>query len=101
MDWKRITLSTLVVAAVATAPFASADAHRRRNPLLWPFVAGAAVVGTAAAVATAPLRAVAPPYYSPYAYPAYSYPPGYYGYYGAPGYYAPAPAYSYGYTSGY
>jgi hypothetical protein len=77
MDWKRIALGGVIAATLAAAPFADADARRwrRGGPLVWPFVAGAAVVGTAAAVATAPLRALAPPYY-PY-------------YYGAPAYYAP------------
>ena len=90
MNWKQTGLSAAIVATVVAAPFADADAHRRRGPGIWPFVAGAAVLGTAAAIATAPLRAVAPPYYySPYYYPPGYYAPSYYGYYGAPGYYAP------------
>jgi hypothetical protein len=86
MHWKRITLSAALVAALATLPFSNADAHRwRGGPLFWPFVAGAAVVGTAAAIATAPLRAAAAPYYyyPPPPAPYYAPPPAYY----APGYY--------------
>src|SRR5579884_536879 len=79
MEWKRTALSAALIAALAAAPLTAAEAHRHHGfPLFWPFVAGAAVVGTAAAIATAPLRAVA-------------YPPGYY--YAPPAYYPPAPAY--------
>ncbi len=114
MDWKRSALFAAIVATLAAAPFADAEARRRHNPLFWPFVAGAAVVGTAATIATAPLRAVAPPYYYPNYYSSYYYAPpaayyapnysaGYYSSgYAAPGYYA-APAY-YGaspYSTGY
>ena len=54
--------------------------------LALPFVAAGAVVTGAAAIATAPVRAiVGPPYYAPP--PAYYPPPGYYP---QPGYYAPA-----------
>src|SRR5829696_4066127 len=56
IDWKRFVLAGAIAATLAAAPFADADA-RRRGPWVWPFVAGAAVVGTAAAIATAPLRA--------------------------------------------
>jgi hypothetical protein len=91
MFWKRTAISALVVAAIAAAPLSSAEAHRHGFPLFWPFVAGAAVVGTAAAVATAPFRAIASPYY--YAPPpAYYYPPPAPAYY-APGYYYGAPYY--------
>jgi hypothetical protein len=97
MDWKRIAASGAIVAAFAALPLSGAEARCwRGNPFCWPFIAGAAVVGTAAAVATAPLRAVAHPYYyRPYAgYPYGYYPPApaYY----APRYYGPAP-----YGSGY
>jgi len=95
MRWKQIALSAALVAALATLPFSAADAHRGRGfPLFWPFVAGAAVVGTAAAIATAPIRAVAaaPYYYGPPPAPYYAPPPAYYApppaYYG-PGYYSP------------
>ncbi len=86
MRWNRIALSAALVAALAILPFSAADAHRwHGGPLFWPFVAGAAVVGTAAAIATAPLRAVAAPYYYYPPPPAPYYPPpaAYY----APGYY--------------
>lgn len=90
MEWKRMAVSAALVLGVALLPLSRAEAHRHHHgfPLLLPFVAGAAVVGTAAAIATAPFRAVAP---APY-YPAY--------YYGPPAapYYAPAPAY---YAPGY
>jgi hypothetical protein len=81
MRWNRIALSAALVAALATLPFSTADAHRwHGGPVFWPFFAGAAVVGAAAAIATAPLRA-AYYYYPP---PAPYYAPGYYGapYYG-------------------
>jgi hypothetical protein len=84
MNWKRTALSATLVAALAAPPFSAAEAQWRHHghPLFWPFALGAAVVGTAAAIATAPLRV---PYYyappSPYYYP----PAPYY----APGYYAP------------
>jgi hypothetical protein len=65
MNWKRITLSAALVAALALLPFSGAQAHWRHGgwPAFWPFVAGAAVVGTAAAIATAPLREAY--YYAP------------------------------------
>jgi hypothetical protein len=89
MRWNRIALSAALVAALATLPFSNADAHRwHGGPVFWPFVAGAAIVGTAAAIATAPLRAAyyygPPP--APYYPPPAAYAPGYY--YGAP-YYGP------------
>jgi hypothetical protein len=76
IDWKRIGLSAALVAALAAVPLGAGAQARpwHRGPGFWPFWAGAAVVGTAAAVATAPLRA----------WPYYYYPP-------APYYYAPPP----------
>lgn len=78
----------VAAALVAAAPVAGARAQAppcRFFPLCIPFV----VVGTAAAVATAPLRAIARPYPPPYYY--YRPAPGYYPYsgygYGGPGYY--------------
>ena len=93
MNWTRIALSAAVAAGLAALPLAGAEAHRHRGfPLFWPLAAGAAVVGTAAAIATAPLRAAAYPYY-------YGAPPAYYpppaAYYPPPAYYGGAP-YSYG-----
>lgn len=97
---KRVAAAALLSAAVIALPMTQASAHRHHGwfPLFLPFAAAAAVVGTAAAVATAPIAAVtAPAYYPPYygapypapAYgsaPAYGYapppPPGYYGYRG-------------------
>lgn len=84
VNWKKIALSAALVASVAALPFSSANAYwRHRGPWVWPFVAGAAVVGTAAAVATAPFRYpyyYGTPYYAPPPPPAY-YPPTYYPYY--------------------
>ncbi|HLY44586.1 MAG TPA: hypothetical protein VKQ73_03330 [Stellaceae bacterium] len=85
---KRIALSVALIAALAALPLTPAQARWHRGfPLFWPFVAGAAVVGTAAAIATAPFR----PFYRPYYYgpPAAYYPP-------PPYYYGPRPYY-YGY----
>lgn len=85
-DWKRMALAAALIASLAALPFSSADAYwrHRGGPWFWPFAAGAAVVGTAAAVATAPFRYPyyygAPAYYYPPA-PAYYYPPAYYPYY--------------------
>ncbi|HTV87596.1 MAG TPA: hypothetical protein VME41_01140 [Stellaceae bacterium] len=84
MMWKRITLSAAVAATLALAPLAGAQARpwgwHGRGWGFWPFWAGAAVAGTAAAVATAPLWAYPRYYYYP---PAAYYPPppAYYGYY--------------------
>ncbi len=61
-------------------------------PLAWPFCVVGAVVGTAAMIVTAPIRALtgAPPFYSGYYGPPYP-PPPYYAprYYPPPGYYGP------------
>ena len=103
MNWKRIAISVALVAGLAAVPLSPALAwhhHRGFFPLFWPFAAAGAVVGTAGAIATAPVRAVVGPpayyypppgpnpYYSPYAAspsyytppPGYAPPPGYYGY---------------------
>ena len=58
MLWKQTALSAALAAGLAAAPLSHAEAHRH-FPLFWPFAAGAAVVGAAAAVATAPFRAIA------------------------------------------
>ncbi len=84
MQWKATAMAVALAAATVAVPLSSAQAYWRRGPIFWPFAAGAAIVGTAAAIATLPLRAVAGPYPYP---PAYYYPP-------APYYYAPR--YSYG-----
>ncbi len=93
----RFKAAACAVAAVALtmAPLSSASAHYYRHgygPLFGIGVLGAAVVGTAAAIATAPFALLgARPYYA--APPAYYAPPPAY-YYGPPrGYYAPPPAY--------
>jgi hypothetical protein len=99
----------LAAVALAAVPTGSASAHyyRHGGGIFWGIGAlGAAVVGTAAAIATAPFVALAPrPYYgAPPAYYApppayypppqayYAPPPAYYappGYYAQPGYYGP------------
>lgn len=86
MMWKRVSLGVALAAGLALAPFFGAQARGwHHGHGVWPFWAGAAVVGTAAAVATAPLWAWPHYYYPPAAYyyppaPAY-YAPGYYAYY--------------------
>ena len=88
----RTTAMALVMTALLVVPLSSASAHRYHGaPFFWPFAAAAAVVGGAAAIATAPFAAIAAspsynypsprPYYPPPAY--YAPPSGYY----APGYY--------------
>ena len=91
----RIAALSLVLASLILLPTSEASARCWYNGWGWrcgpgllalPFVAAGAVVAGAAAVATAPIRAiVGPPYYRPL--PAYYYGPTYYGY--------PYPAYSY------
>jgi hypothetical protein len=91
MTRTRLIAAGLASALLASAPITPAFAWRHHGgPWFWPFAAGAAVVGTAAAIATAPLAVVAPPRYPGYAYPGYAYPP-------APYYYGPPPGY-YGYS---
>lgn len=84
MYWKRFALALALAATLAAAPFSAAQAQWRhwhhRGPGIWPFVAGAAVLGTAAAL-TAPYWA-RPYYYPPPVYyapppPAVYYYPGY------------------------
>ena len=89
MFWKRIALAAALSGTLAAAPLSGAQAQWRRGwhhgPGVWPFVAGAAVLGTAAALSA--------PYW---ARPYYYYPP--------PVYYAPPPppVYYYpGYVVGY
>ena len=91
MRYGRVAAAGLLIASVIILPSSEASARCWRNGWGWhcgpgllalPFVAAGAVVAGAAAIATAPVRAVfGPPYYP---LPAYYYPPpGYY----APGYY--------------
>ncbi|HWD59216.1 MAG TPA: hypothetical protein VG308_13095 [Stellaceae bacterium] len=95
MTHTRGAALALLVAGASLVPLSDASAHCWRwhcgPPLIaLPFIAAGAVVAGAAAIATAPVRAiVGPAYYGPP--PAYyAPPPGYYGYYGAP---APGPNY--------
>jgi hypothetical protein len=96
MTYTRGAAVALLVASASALPLSDASARCWRcgpGPIFWPFAAAAAVVGTAAAIATVPLRAIAgPPGYAYYPPPAYYAPPGYY--YPPPGYYAP-PGYYY------
>ena len=84
MHLRRIAVSAALAAGLALLPLATAKAQYYYPPpcspfpLFWPFCIAGAVVGTAAAIVTAPFRAFAPPYY--------------YGYYGRP-YYPPPPNY--------
>ena len=93
----RIAALSFVLASLILLPTSEASARCWYNGWGWrcgpgllalPFVAAGAVVIGAAAVATAPIRAIiGPPYYRPL--PAYYVPPGYVppGYYAPPGYY--------------
>jgi hypothetical protein len=98
MPYRRVAAVGLLVASAIVLPSSEASARCWRHGwgcgaglLALPFVAVGAVVAGAAAIATAPVRAiVGPPYYAP--------PPAYYpspAYYPQPGYYAP-PGYYYG-----
>ena len=102
MQSKRVVAAAVLTVLVLTLPATEASArHHGWFPLFLPFAAAAAVVGTAATIATAPIAAVtAPAYYPPYygsPYPAPGYGPGYGyappppppAYYGYPGYYGP------------
>jgi hypothetical protein len=92
MRYKAASLSLLAAAAFAVTPFAPASAHgwhHHGGGVVFGIAgAAAAVVGTAALVATAPFRALAPApvYAAPPPAPAYYAPP-------APSYYAPPPNY--------
>ena len=96
MRIRQITISAAFAAGLAALPLSTAKAQYYYPPcspfpLFWPFCVVGAVVGTAAIIVTAPVRALtgAPPYYYGYYGQPYYPPPGYY----APGYYA-APYYS-------
>ena len=88
MHYKTVSLSILAAAALAVAPLSPASAHdhfRHGGGVVFGLAAAAAaVVGTAAVIATAPFRAIAaaPVYAAPA--PAYYAPP-------AQAYYAPQP----------
>ena len=89
MPISRFAISAVFAAGLAVLPLTQAKAQYYGPPctpfpLTWPFCVAGAVVGTAAAVVSAPFRAAAYPYYYGYAPPPY-YPPRYYGrpyYYG-------------------
>jgi hypothetical protein len=97
MRLTRAAAVALVVASTALLPMREASARCWHNGWGWqcgpgllalPFVAA----GTAVAVATAPVWAMAGrPYYGPYSGPYYGPPPGYYYPPPAPGYYYPPP----------
>jgi hypothetical protein len=97
MGIRRITISAALAAGFATLPLLSAEAQYYPPcspfPLFWPFCVVGAVVGTAATIVTAPLRALtgAPPLYYGFYGPPYYPPPPYYSppADNAPGYYAP------------
>lgn len=99
MQWKRTAIAAALVAGVAALPVSSAQAHWRGDddgPGMWPFLAGAAIIGSVAALASAPYRYG---YYGYYGYPrAYSYAPS--PYYYSPYYYG-SPGYGYDYDYGY
>ncbi|HEV2098301.1 MAG TPA: hypothetical protein VGR45_05175 [Stellaceae bacterium] len=92
MGVRQIAISAAFAAGLAAVPYASATAQYYPAPppcspfpLFWPFCVAGAVVGTAAAIVTAPFRVFAPPpyYYGPpppYYAPRYYPPP--YNYYG-------------------
>ncbi|MBV9859154.1 MAG: hypothetical protein JO038_03480 [Alphaproteobacteria bacterium] len=85
MRVRRIAISAMFAAGLAVLPLSTATAQYYYPPcspfpLFWPFCVAGAVVGTAATIVTAPVRAlVGPPYY--------------YGYYPGPYYPAPPPYY--------
>ncbi|MGA2227978.1 MAG: hypothetical protein ABSH41_26390 [Syntrophobacteraceae bacterium] len=90
---KIIVLAALGLALFMIVPTTGAKAEDCYycNPFLFPFAVGAAIVGTAAAIVTAPFC----PYCGPYGpYPYYYGPgpgPAYYGSPPAPAYYSPGP----------
>jgi hypothetical protein len=92
MRIRRITISVAFAAGLAIVPLSTAKAQYYPPcspfPLFWPFCVAGAVVGTAAIIVTAPIRALtgAPPY-------------NYGGYYGQPYYYPPPAYYGPGYSA--
>jgi hypothetical protein len=93
MRIQRIAIAAVFAAMLAVVPLSTASAQYYPPctpfPLSWPFCIVGAVVGTTAAVVTAPFRAVGPPpppyYYGYYPRPVYAPPP-----YGGGGAYPPA-----------
>ena len=97
---RRMTILAAFAVGLAAAPLSTANAQYYPPyppcspfPLLWPFCVAGAIVGTAAMIVTAPVRALtgAPPFYYGYYGQPYFPPPRYYapGYYPPPYYYAP------------
>ncbi len=95
MRIRRIAISAAFAAGLAGLPLSTASAQYYPPcspfPLFWPFCAVGAIVVGAAAIVTAPVRALTGPpyYYGYYGQPYYAHPPVYY----APGYYPPYPYY--------
>jgi hypothetical protein len=104
MNYKRIAMSVLLAGTIAAAPLTAARAQSPyfANPLLWPFLAAEAILGTAALIVTVPVRIVCSdclppaeayyPSYAVYAAPAYAPQPAAYA--PQPAAYAPQPAYA-------
>jgi len=95
MRIRQLATSAAFAAGLTALTLSSANAQYYPPcspfPLFWPFCVAGAVVGTAATIVTAPIRALTPPPYY-YARPYYAPPP-------PPPYYAPgygAPPYYYG-----
>lgn len=102
MRYRFVSLGVLATVALAATPFSQASAHDHwRGPGLV-FGLAAAIVGTAAVIATAPFRAIAgapvyaappPVYYAPPQQAYYAPPPVYYAPPPRPVYYAQPPVY--------
>ena len=96
MQIQRIAISVVFAAVIAALPLSARAQYYppcSPFPLFWPFCIAGAVVGTTAAIVTAPFRAVAAPPVYPYGVPYQpGYPPQPYPYQ-SPGY--PPPPYGY------
>ena len=83
MHIRRITIAAAFGVGLAALPLSTAKAqyYPPCSPFLleWPFCVVGAVLGTAAMIVTAPIRALtgAPPFYYGGYYPQPYYPPGY------------------------
>jgi hypothetical protein len=97
MQYRLALIGTVAAVALAVAPLTPASAHgfRHGGGLIGGiFALGAVAAIGAATIATAPLRALAPPaYYGPQGPRGYYAPPPQYYYPRSSGYYAPLPAY--------
>jgi hypothetical protein len=78
MPIRRLAISAAFAAGFAALPLSAARAQYYPPcspfPLTWPFCVVGAVVGTTAAIVTAPFRAFEPPPYYGYYRPPYAYP---------------------------